>query len=156
MEWMQAEAPGWPRVRALVHPECKDIPNPGARPAPSRANMPPYRVQSIGISQTSPSDAITVSSLMSLTTGISQLTRAQAANDPTIRITGTGFTSRTFGRVGQNTTNPEVRVTAYTSSTVIEFELDPEDYANAGTLSVGAAKINAGWQVSGSLALTIT
>ena len=154
MVWMSPEGRGRPRVRALVHPECDDlpVPQPVARVLPNR---PPYRQQEIGIDQDTPSDAITCSAAIFVTTGTASATVAQATADPTVRLTGTGFTALTYGRINHSSPGPKLRVTTYVSATRIEFELDVLDL-NDGTLYVGAAKINAGTQVSEARALTLT
>ena len=155
MVWAQSDSSVHARIRALVHPECKDTPNPGARPTRNRPVRPPYVQQAIGITQTTHTDDITCTAAVFATTGTTSATLAQATADPTINLTGTNFTSRTYGRVRHNSTSPLLRVSTYVGATSITFELDALDL-NTGTLSVGAAKINAGTQVSAAIALTIT
>ena len=155
MVWQQADAPGYARIRALVHKECKDVPNPGARPTRTRPMKPPYQQQAVSITQTTHTDDITCSAAVFVATGTTSATLAQVTADPTVSLTGTNFTARTYGRVRHNSTGPLLRTTTYVGATNITFELDALDL-NTGTLSVGAAKINAGTQVSEAIALTVT
>lgn len=155
MVWLQADAPGFPRQRALAHKECKDVPNPGARPTRTRPMAPPYVQQAISITQTEPADAITVTAATFAATGTTSATLAQATANRQVNLTGTNLTTRTYGRVRHNSTSPLVRVTAFVGATSINFQLDVLDL-NAGALSVGAAKLNAGTQTSAAIAMTIT
>ncbi len=155
MAWLQADAPGHPHTRALVHKECKDKSNPGVYPTPARAVSPPYVQQAIGITQTTRADDITVTAAIFATTGTATATRAQAIADPTITLTGTGFTTRTYGRIGQDAISENLRVTTYTSATSIAFELETIDLS-VGSYWAGAMKSDQGLQGSASIELTIT
>lgn len=155
MVWHQADAPGFSRIRALIHKECKDVPNPGARPTRTRPMAPPYVQQAISITQTTHTDDITVTAAVFATTGTTSATLAQATADPTITLTGTGFTTRTYGRVGQDAISQALRVTTYTGATSISFELETIDLS-VHSIWVGAMKYNHGLQGSTSIKLTIT
>lgn len=155
MVWLQADAPGFPRQRALAHKECKDVPNPGARPTKTRPMAPPYVQQAISITQTTHTDDITVTAAVFAVTGTASATLAQATSNRTINLTGTEFTTRTYGRIGQDAINQNLRTTTFTSATAIAFQLDTNDLS-VGSLWAGAMKYNAGLQGSTSIKLTIT
>jgi hypothetical protein len=155
MTWLNADSRSNTRVRALVHKECKDKPHPDGATTKTRPQKPPYFQQPISITQTEPADAITVTAATFNVTGTTSATLAQIQSNGRIDLTGTNFTSRTYGRVMHNSTSPKLRVTTFVGATSLNFLLDALDL-NAGTISVGAAKINAGTQVSAAIAVTVT
>jgi hypothetical protein len=141
MDWQHDDSPGYPRVRALVHPECKDMPHPSARAKPTRPVLPPYTTQVATATLESPTDAITVTSATFFTTGTATATLAQVTADPTVVVNGTGFTSgTTFGRVHEGSSLPLRRVTTFVGATQITFELEAQDLVD-GYLYVGAVKL---------------
>lgn len=157
MVWTNADAPGYPSVRALSHPECKDRPHPSARAKPTRSTRAPYTTQPATSTLTVSSDDITVTSATFVATGTATATVAQATADPTVTVNGTGFTSgTTFGRVHEGSSLPLRRVTTFVSATQLTFELEATEYTVDGYLWVGAVKLLRGTHAGDPIRLTVT
>lgn len=156
MVFLHVDAPGYPHTRALVHPECKDIKNPGARPVKIRAEKPAYTTQPAGISLATVTDSITLTAATFAATGTTTATVAQATADPTIALAGTGFTTRSYGYVDFDGVAPQIRATTYYAAISLGMELNPTFDVYARSLVVGVMKHNHGTQISTGITLTIT
>ena len=120
-----------------------------------RPTKPPYTTQPATITTANSTDAITVTAGVFATTGTTSATLAQVTADPTINLTGTGFTTKTYGHTCMGSSLPLIRVTTYTSAVAIAFECEAVDL-KTGSLWVGAIKINHGTQASSPIQMTVT
>ena len=82
-------------------------------------------------------------------TGTTTASVAQVTGDPTVTVTGTGFTTRTVGRVNADANYPEHRTTTYSSATSVSFEVRTADIA-AGTLTVDVYNSPPPWAYDGT------
>jgi len=162
MVFAQSDSPGWPTLRYLVHPECKDQPHPSARPVRTKAPVAPRIIQNETETLETHTASIALTAATFAATGTTTATQAQLAVDPTVTLTGTGYTTACRGRIHHDSPMPLERATTYVGATSITFELLAADYAATGTLRVGAEKLpssSSGYHitpVSSTVALTVT
>lgn len=138
--FIQVDSPGWHHTRNAVHPECKDRPHPSAKPIPVRSNRQPAIRQDDTDSAELPAAAIAITAATFAATGTTSATVAQVTADPTVNVTGTGYTAACFGRVRHNSVQPAERTTTFNSATSLSFELELADYQVAGTIRAGVVK----------------